>query len=168
MRVFTEVQRFSQWWLQLINLGLLVFLLYVLYQWFFAKEATGNVTANDTTGQLVVLFSVVITPLLLFFIKLESTIDEIGVHYQFLPFHFSRKTIRWSKMNRCHIREYNPIREFGGWGLRGSFGKNKAYNVKGNKGIQIVLKTGDKVLIGTKKKTESQQVIDRYFKPCNE
>jgi hypothetical protein len=168
MRVFTETQRFNQWWLQLINLSLLVFLLYALYQWFFVKEAVGNVMANDTTGQLVVLFSVVITPLMLFFIKLESAIDEIGVHYQFLPFHFSRKTIRWSEMDKCYTREYNPIREFGGWGLRGSFGKNKAYNIKGNKGIQIVLKTGDKVLIGTQKKTEPQQVIDRYFKPCNE
>lgn len=168
MRVFSEVQRFNQWWLQLINLSLLIFLLYALYQWFFAKEAVGNVMANDATGQLVVLFSVVVTPLLLFFMKLESTIDEVGIHYQFLPFHFSIKTIRWSEIARCYTRKYNPIQEFRGWGIRGSFGKNKAYNVKGNKGIQIVLKTGTKVLIGTQKNTESQQVIDRYFKPHNE
>ena len=67
-------------------------------------------------------------------------------------------------MEQCYVRKYSPLREYGGWGVRGSFGKNKAYNVKGNQGIQIELKKGGKVLVGTQRKTEAQQVIDRYFK----
>lgn len=164
MRIFTEIQRFNQWWIQLLNLGMVLFLLCALYQWFVAKEPTGNVAPDDIIGQLVLIFATIPVLLLLYYMKLESSIDEIGIHYQFLPFHFSKKTVRWSDMLECNVRKYNPIREFGGWGLRGSLGKNRAYSIKGNMGIQMILKDGKKILIGTQRKAEAQQVLDRYFK----
>ncbi|WP_422083992.1 hypothetical protein [Ulvibacterium sp.] len=164
MRVFTEIQRFNQWWMQLIQIGLVLFLLYSFYQWYIIKEPTGNVAPTDTTLQLVLIFSILPILVLFYFLRLESTIDEIGVHYQFSPFHKSKKTIGWKDMEQCYVRKYSPLREYGGWGVRGSFGKNKAYNVKGNQGIQIELKKGGKMLVGTQRKTEAQQVIDRYFK----
>ncbi len=164
MRVFSEIQRFDQWWVQLINIGLLGFLLYCLYMWFIAKQPTGNVATNDTSGQLIVIFSTIPVLLLFYFMRLKTTIDEIGIHYRFLPFHFSKKSIRWGDMEECYVRVYSPIKEYGGWGLRGSFGKNKAYNVKGNKGIQTVLKTKGKILIGTQKESEASKIIERHFK----
>ena len=165
MRVFKETQRFDQCWMKLINVVLFGCLVFCLYNWYVANQATGNVATTDTTGQIAVILSIVPVMLFLFLIKLETAIDEIGVHYQFFPFHFSKKTIRWSAMNRCYTRTYSPIQEYGGWGYRTSFGKKKgsAYNVKGDKGIQIELKTGKKLLIGTQKEDEAQQVIGRYF-----
>lgn len=68
-------------------------------------------------------------------------------------------------MEKCYVRTYSPIREYGGWGFRQALGeKGKAYNVKGNKGIQIQLKTGKNILIGTQKEKDAQQVINRNFK----
>ncbi|WP_273567686.1 hypothetical protein [Maribacter halichondriae] len=134
MRVFSEIQRFNQWWMQLINIGLLGFLLFSFYNWYIAKEPTGNVTPTDTVGQIVVIVSIIPALLLLYSIKLKTSNDEIGIHYQFTPFHFSRKTIRWNEIEKCYVRTYNPIKEYGGWGYRTSFGKKKgsAFNVKGN------------------------------------
>jgi len=170
MRIFNETQRFDQWWMKLIYISLLGFLIFGFYNWYIANEATGNVAATDTTGQVVVVLSILPVMVLLYMIKLETVIDEIGVHYQFFPFHFSKKTIRWNEMDKCYVRTYSPIKEYGGWGYRTSFGKKKgsAFNVKGDKGIQIEFKTGKKLLIGTQKENEAQQVIQRYFRKSDE
>jgi hypothetical protein len=169
VRVFKEVQRFDQWWVQLINIGLLVFLLYCLYKWFIVKESTGNVAATDITGQIITICSLIPVLVLFYMLKMKTIIDEVGIHYQFLPFHFSSKTVRWAEIEKCYVRTYNPIKEYGGWGYRTSLGKkSRAYNVKGNKGIQLEFKTGKHLLIGTQKEDETQQIIQRHYKTSDE
>lgn len=169
MRVFSELQRFDQWWMKLIYFGMIAMLSYMFYTWYVAKEAVDKVAAGDVTGQLIVIGTIVPVLILFYALKLKTEIDEIGIHFQFSPFQFSRQTIRWAEMEKCYVRTYSPIREYGGWGYRTSFGKKgKAYNVKGNKGIQIILKTGKKILIGTQKASEAQQVIERLKKNDNE
>ena len=146
----------------------MAFLLYCLYMWYIAHEPTGNVEANDITAQLIVLICTLPVLILFYSMKMVTTIDEIGIHYQFFPFHITKKTIRWGDMVKCYVRKYNPISEYGGWGLRGSFGTNKAYNVKGNMGIPTVLQTTEKVLIGTQKAKEAKDTINYYLKLKNE
>ncbi len=164
MRVFSETQRFNQWWLRLMNIGLAILLLFLLYTWFIAKETVNNVSPNDSIVKIIVIVSFVPIFVLFYLLKLKTSINEQGIHYQFIPFQFSKKTIPWNEMEKCYVRTYSPIKEYGGWGYRASFGrKGKALNVKGNKGIQIEFKTGKKLLIGTQKEKEATQVINRYF-----
>ena len=71
--------------------------------------------------------------------------------------------IPWKDIEECYVRQYSPLREYGCWGIR--FGLNgKAYNVKGNKGIQVKLKSGKKILFGTQNEIEVKDVIQLYFK----
>ncbi len=166
MRVFKETQKFDQWWMKLIYIGMVAMLLYSLYTWYIAHEAVGNVGAKDTTGQLIMMACILPVLVLFYVFKLRTEIDEIGVHYQFLPFHFSKQTLRWAEIEKCYVRTYSPIREYGGWGFRASIsGKGKAYNVKGSKGIQIKLKSGSEILIGTQRDADAEQVINRNLKP---
>ena len=162
MRVFKEIQKFNQWWIQLVNLLLVGLLVYLCYIWFIEKEGADDFGDNGLLIQLLVLGTIVLDLLLLYLIKLKTEIDEIGIHFQFFPFQRSRKTIRWTEMSQCYTRQYKPIKEYGGWGYRTKFGKGKAYNVKGNKGIQIVLLNDKKILIGTQKMSEAEEVISRY------
>jgi hypothetical protein len=164
MRVFRETQRFNQWWLWLIHIASFLFFIYAIYQWYFVDTNVGNVTSDDSVGQLVVIISVFSIFVLFNFLMLKTEIDERGIHYQFLPFHLSQKTIHWHEMEKSYVRTYKPITEYGGWGYRISFEGGKAFNVKGNKGIQIVFKTGKKLLIGTQKENEAQEIINRYLK----
>lgn len=164
MRVFSETQKFDQWFMKVIYFGMIAMLLYFMYSWYVANEAVDKVGTSDTTGQLLVIASIVPVIILFHLFKLKTEIDEIGIHYQFLPIHFSRRTIRWEEIEKCYVRTYSPIREYGGWGYRQALGKKgKAYNVKGNKGIQIKLKTGKDILIGTQKEKDAQQVINRNY-----
>ena len=55
-------------------------------------------------------------------------------------------------MIKSYVRQYSPIIEYGGWGLRfGIFGKGTAFNVSGNKGLQLEFINNKKLLIGTNK-----------------
>jgi len=164
MRLFAETQRFNQWWVLLLQWASVGFLLYAFYQWFIMDTAVGNVASTDTTGQFILVISLVGTLVLLLVIQLKTEIDEVGIHFQFRPFHFRKKTILWEQMESCSVRKYNPIMEYGGWGYRISLKNGKAYNVRGNIGIQIVQKSGKKVLLGTQKEAEIQEIISQCLK----
>lgn len=97
-------------------------------------------------------------------IALKTRIDEQGVYYKFIPFHFNEKAISWYDIAHCHTRTYKPIREYGGWGYRISPSKGKALNVKGNRGVQIEFKNGNSLLLGTQRPDEAQKVINKYHK----
>jgi len=58
------------------------------------------------------------------------------------------------------VRKYSPIGEYGGWGYRVA-GKRSgvAYNISGNMGIQIELKNGKKILLGTRKPEEAKEAL---------
>lgn len=141
-----------------------LFLLYSIYQWYFRNAAVGNVGPDDSVGQLIVLVCVLPILILFYLFRLQTEIDESGIQYQFLPFHSSAKKIAWSDIENCYVRTYKPILEYGGWGFKTSLGHGKAFNVKGNKGIQIELKSGKKLLIGTQKPDLAKKVIALYLK----
>jgi hypothetical protein len=61
------------------------------------------------------------------------------------------------------LKEYNAMKEFGGWGIQGKK-YNKAYTISGKYGIQIVLKNGNKVLIGSQKPNSLAQAIEKNLK----
>ncbi|APZ48188.1 hypothetical protein BW723_16255 [Polaribacter reichenbachii] len=86
------------------------------------------------------------------------------MYYQFFPFHLKLKLIAWQDISKAYVRNYSPISDYGGWGLKGgwSSAKGKAINVSGDVGIQLELKTGKKLLIGTNKESEAKRVLATY------
>ena len=159
MKVFNEEQQFRQLWLMvLLGFSLLVPVGLIINE--YIKDNT-SMTNNEFLGSLI---GIIASVLLIFIFKLSTRIDEKGIHYQFFPFHFSMKTLLWSEITKAEVRTYDPIGEYGGWGLRYSFNKKKgnAVNVSGDIGIQLTLKNGKKLLIGTKKKEAVSRVLKTY------
>lgn len=159
MKVFKEEQRFRQVWLMvLLGFSLLVPVSLIINE--YIKDNT-SMTNNEFLGSLI---GIIASVLLIFIFKLSTRIDEKGIHYQFFPFHFSMKTLLWSEITKAEVRTYDPIGEYGGWGLRYSFNKKKgnAVNVSGDIGIQLTLKNGKKLLIGTQKKEAVSRVLKTY------
>ena len=61
---------------------------------------------------------------------------------------FPSKTYALADIESAEVRAYRPIREYGGWGLR--FGPSgMAWNAYGDRGVQLVLRSGRRVLIGS-------------------
>ena len=163
MRVFVEKQWFNQWWLHLLTtIPCFGFLIYVCFKWFLHEHSVDKVGPYDYDSQILVIVLLVATLLLIFMFKLYIEIDEKGIQYKFFPFHRTMKLITWNEIENCQTRTYRPISEYGGWGYKIGMG-GTAFNVKGNQGIQIKLKNGKNILLGTQKPKEAQLVINKYF-----
>lgn len=167
MRVFKENQKFTKTWvLPLIIISLFVPFILIGKEW-ADKEDTSIVENLDLLATIGIL---IVCSFPIFLMNLKTRIDGYGVHYQFYPFHLSFRKISWQEINTIYVRKYDAISEYGGWGLKGGFFWKKngiAYNVSGNVGIQIKLKSGKNILIGTKLKDKASQSIEYNFKHKN-
>ena len=94
--------------------------------------------------------------------RLETTIRKDGVYVRFFPFHLKFKYYDWNTILKSYVRQYAPLSEYGGWGLRfGIFGKGTAFNVSGDKGLQLEFKNHRKLLIGTGKPEELADTLSK-------
>jgi hypothetical protein len=81
---------------------------------------------------------------------LITTIIDDGINIIFIP--FKNFIIPFNKIKEYHIRQYRPIIEYGGWGIRvklKGIRYGKAYTVSGTTGLLINLYNGKEILIGT-------------------
>ena len=159
MRIFKEEQRFTQQWLiALLVIGLIVPI--IILSKAYTEEKMG---LNDFIFAMCLI--IIPTGAILFF-KLKTRIDEHGIHYRFIPFHLKNQTIHWNDIENIYIRKYDAITEYGGWGMKGGlFWKEKngtAHNVSGDIGIQIELKNGKRILIGTQLQEQVNTTINHY------
>lgn len=148
---FTEKQRFTQWWLWLLLSAVMI---YTIYNFIEDRQ-------YFSTLELAISILIPILVIILFLvIRLETKIDEHGISVRFFPFQITFRYYPWRNIKKAYVRKYSPLGEYGGWGLRqGLFGTGKAYNIKGNQGLQIILNNEKKVLIGTQK----QNVLKLYL-----
>ncbi|HEY9170377.1 MAG TPA: hypothetical protein VIN72_12865 [Lutibacter sp.] len=161
MKIFIEEQKFTQIWLFIVlAIVFTMVTIPITKDWDTISQGSFGEILSNTGGILVLLFVFV----LFNFFKLKTRIDEKGIYYQYLPFHFSYRFLPWDVISKCYVRNYNAIFEYGGWGLKFSFrkSKGKSFTVKGTIGLQLELLNGKKILIGTQKKEEIQRTIDTY------
>ncbi len=152
----------------IITFSLLAILIPVYYR-FFDQVVLGNKTSetSETSYIILVLFVTLIVIGILVFVyvhKLEIEIDESIIRYRLSPYHSSFKTIKKEKIKEIYVRKYSPVYEYGGWGLRWSLFNGKAYNIWGNKGLQIVFTNNKKLLIGTQKPEELNNIVEDWKK----
>lgn len=163
--IFSERQRFTRKWIWILLLFVYAILLYGFIQQVFFGVPFGNRPVGNTA---FVIYNIcfVLMGVLFRMTRLDTEIREEGIYYQLFPFQFKMRKISIDEIEKIYVREYNPIMEYGGWGLRlGLFGKGWAVNVAGNKGIQIIFKDSKrrKFLIGTQKPEEAEAALKSIF-----
>lgn len=100
------------------------------------------------------------TGLLFYKLKLIVEVDAKGIHIRFYP--LVRKHIPYESVRTCTARTYNPLMEYGGWGIRFS-SKGKAYNVSGTEGVQLELTQSSPLLIGSQRADELASTINAHL-----
>jgi hypothetical protein len=153
---FKELQKVNLTWKWIFFIGL-----YVLMLWALVEQFKVN---GDIPATISILFSLIILMLfncIVIVMRLDTKIDETGISYRFKPFHSKPREIRWDVIADFYLRDYKPLREFGGYGIQRRRGKGRAFTISGNKGLQLVLKDGKKILIGTQKPKELKLLIDK-------
>ncbi len=63
--------------------------------------------------------------------------------------------------------QYRPISQYGGWGIRG-FGKNRALNARGNRGVLLTKADGSTLMIGSQKPRELLEALARVGVPTQD
>jgi len=151
MIYFSEIQKFKQWW---------IWLLFTFPLFAIIPEIYNNkFNMNDLLGSGIGISLLALIGFLLYNLKLKTEITDSGIGYRFNFFHSKMNVIKWEDISECFVRQYKPLWEYGGWGLRYTIRNGKAFNTMGNKGLQIVLKDGSKILIGTQKSDEIEATL---------
>ncbi len=162
--LFYERQYFRQVWLWLIMAGLTALMAWGLISQIILDIPFGNNPGPD--WMLFLSFGLVAAlDLLLLTLSLEFRVYKSSLEYRFFPF-IGWKNIGWHQVDKVYVREYRPVAEYGGWGIRFQPGRrSRALNVSGRIGLQIIYKDGSRLLIGTQRPHEIEDILVRTDSP---
>ncbi len=156
--LFYEKQRLTQWWLYLIVVSVqfipVILIVTKPYRVEFLMTHPEFLASKAITWGLALIISLG----LIFSIKLETRITDQGVYVRLFPLGFSFKFYPFSNMLAYYVRKYHPVREYGGWGYKGSSG-NRSLSIRGDRGLQMEFPNGNKLLIGTQREKELVEVL---------
>ena len=153
MKRFSESQRFNQWWLWVVIIGISFLPVYI---------GLGRLANGEHDSLIMELaLSIAVSSGLILLMRLfclKTTIDEQGISYQFYPIQSRPVTKTWSDISEISLKSYE-WKEYGGWGMRYSSRNGDALNISGNTGLQIIFKNGKKLLIGTRQKSAVEEIL---------
>lgn len=103
-------------------------------------------------GVLLVLFAAVAT------LRMRTRVDgpAVTVRYGFL---YSTR-ISLSEVVRAEAVVYRPVRDYGGWGIRG-FGRRRALNARGDRGVLLIRADGSSLLVGSQRPRDLLNALAR-------
>jgi hypothetical protein len=90
--------------------------------------------------------------------RLSTTVtsDALSIRYGFLY----RTRIPLAEVAHAEAVEYSPIRQYGGWGVRGTL-RRRALNARGNQGVLVTRSDGSTLLIGSQRPRELLEALAR-------
>jgi hypothetical protein len=150
--IFQETQRFRQFWIWVLILGITGVSLGSLF--FFERAIPLNIgNLAIPVGMLILLISLFLG------LTLSTRITENSLSYRYYPFTRWR-TFRFEEIETLEVVEYNGLWEYGGWGIKWN-GDTWSYTTGGKWGI--IVKTNDKkFLLGTQQPEQVRQVIAEF------
>ena len=91
-------------------------------------------------------------------LRLTTTVspDAISIRYGFLY----KTRVPLSQIALAEAVEYAPVREYGGWGIRGSR-RRRALNARGNQGVLLTRADGTTLLVGSQRPRELLDALSR-------
>lgn len=149
--LFREVQRFRHWffWLPVIIATGVVW-------WQFGQQVIlGNPQGSEPIPDwlawvLTIVFGIGL-PVIAVTVRMVTEVTPGLLTVRFMPLRARKIPVR--EIDDARSREYSPMREFGGWGIKiGADGR--AYNAHGTMGVQLTLRDGGRILIGTQRADE--------------
>ncbi|MCL1969643.1 MAG: hypothetical protein FWF65_08880 [Bacteroidetes bacterium] len=159
--LFYEQQKFRQpWFWILIIMAFGIPLISLIKQWVQSNNPTSG---KELIMSILIFLALAVIFVSLFIImRLETVITTDGVSVRFFPIHRSFRNYRWEDIATYSVKKYSPLKEFGGWGIRFRIARSAiAYSISGNHGLQLELKKGKRILIGTKKQYEMEQALKK-------
>jgi hypothetical protein len=151
---FKEQQKFTQWWIWLLLIGLGAIAVYG-----FIQQVLFGVDFGDKPFSNIglIIFTLFVFGFMYFnwYMTLITEITNEGIKVTFVP--FVKKEIKWNDLKSAKIVNYG----FVGYGIRLGSKYGTVYNMNGNKGLAVELNNGKKFVIGTQKELELKKVVEK-------
>ena len=147
---YTETQTLGPWCLWLI----VCFISVALVVFSILRLRKLSIKERPIAFVLLILLATVMVQgalgtVFLMVFRMETKIDDTHIETRLFPMELTYRQFSWTDVDSFYIRTYSPLQEYGGWGLRSLGSQNEAFNFWGDEGLQLHLKTGKRVLIGT-------------------
>ena len=157
---FTEIQRYGLW----IDVPILAVLI-AAFIFFWTHSSWNAFTRGAFRGTFVekinkkLLYIVVFVPYTLLTIhfitaKLSTRIDEQGIHYRMFPTQWRETSILLDQVAAARVITQ----------INYGCGGYNTYVIADDYGLSIILSTGKRMIIGTKKPNEMAQAIREYYR----
>lgn len=155
--VFREVQRWSPAVRSLLVLLVLATAAGTAVAYIVAERGSPG-TAWPFVAIAAKVVGLLAVAVLLWTFRLETVVRRAGLYIRCTPFHRRWRQFAAQELSECYARTYRPILEYGGWGIRWGW-KGRAYNVSGHEGVQLVLKNGKRLLVGSQRSHELETAV---------
>ena len=187
--LFREEQTQQSLWVKLLMIAATAAgvgpFVYGLYSQLVLGIPFGDKPISNTGLILFTLFVVVLiflANLLVFKSKLITVIDKEAIRFRYPPMINKERIIRKEFIEKFIVRKYKPLAEYGGYGIkkrrlrysvndkdrpagvqRTRFKKIKstAYTMNGKYGLQLYLKDGKELLIGTQRPEAIKRAMEK-------
>ena len=96
-------------------------------------------------------------PALFLWAHLRLTVTDEAVLVRYVP--FTSRRILLVEILGANACEYEALREYGSWGVKGWSRDRRAYNVSGSEGVELLLRDGRTVMLGSQRADELAAAI---------
>jgi hypothetical protein len=152
MVTFREVQYMRRvWWIMLLIVGIAAMIWWGFFQQIIVGKSWGNNPGPDWMMWLLLIIFGIGFPLAFYWMRLIVEVLDDSVSIRYIP--LTKFTVPLSDIQTVEARTYSPIRDYGGWGIRRRSNR-RAYNVSGNRGVELTLHDGRSIMIGSQKAEE--------------
>lgn len=151
--LFQEKQKFTQWWLWLLLIGLTLIPVYGIIKQIVLGDPWGDNPLSDFGLVLYLIFTLALVGFI-GILELKTEISEETINVKFFP--LTQKTIRWRDVKTAEVVNYGFV---GGWGIRIGTRYGTVYNTSGNMGLALSMVNGKKYCIGTQRPDELEDLL---------
>ena len=159
--LFHEEQRPRQWWIWVVVLAVAGMTWWTFVRQIILGEPVGEEPLPTWAAWALFLIIGVGMPLVTLSLRLVLDVTAEQVTIRFAP--ITRRVIPIAEIEAAEARTYDPIKEYGGWGIKGWSRRNMAYNMSGNRGVELTLRDGRQVMLGSQRADELARAVERQL-----
>jgi hypothetical protein len=147
------------WWVMLAVAGISAVSWISFVQQIVLGRPFGSNPGPDGSVWLFWLGFGIAFPLLFWHMRLIVELSPETLTIRYVP--LLRRSIPLSEIVRAEARQYSPILEYGGWGIRGWWRGRTIYSVSGNQCVEFELSDGRTFAVGSPRAFELAEAVRR-------
>ena len=155
--LYQETQYYRQRWILLLLMTASALSWYsFLLQVVFGTPTSTTSLPDWVVFALFILFGIVV-PVLIYYTRMTTQVTSRAILINFQP--FTSRVVAVKDLAAAEPAEESELKQIGFWEISIGKGKRNIYNISGSKGIQLILETGDIILVGSQNPGELLRIL---------